>query len=55
MAEEGQGTNAAQQRQEVPVAQFIEDVEAYLEGKNVEDALNELRERYQQYKRVEVR
>jgi prefoldin alpha subunit len=43
-------------RQEVPVAKFIDDVGQYLEGKeSVDQALRELQEQYQQFKRVESR
>ena len=37
------------------VAQFIEDVDAYMTGKEAEATLKMLQERYQQYKLAEVR
>ena len=35
------------------VAQFIEDVESYMQGKETEATLNELQSLYQQYKQIE--
>jgi prefoldin subunit 5 len=35
------------------VAQFIEDVESYMQGKEAEATLNELQSLYQQYKQIE--
>ena len=39
----------------VPVAQFIEDVEEFLSGRDPEVVVKALQERYQQYKLVEAR
>jgi hypothetical protein len=37
------------------VLQFIEDVDAYMAGKDMESAVKMLQDRYQQYKLAEVR
>lgn len=57
MAEEKQAeAHEESNRQEVPVAKFIEDVGEFLKTKeSVDAALRELQAQYQQYKRVESR
>ena len=39
----------------IPVAQFIEDVESFLDGKDPDVVVRALQERYQQYKLVEAK
>lgn len=39
----------------VPAAEFIEDVDLYMKGKQAEPVLKELQDRYQQYKLAESR
>jgi len=37
------------------ILQFIEDVDAYMAGKDMDSAVKMLQDRYQQYKLAEVR
>lgn len=53
--QEGEPSTSAAQRHGIPVAEFVEDVESFLAGKDARAATLMLEERLQQYKLLEVR